>query len=89
MFLVMIQYDLPFDPVRDIAPVDQFGFIELKSALSESVVPSQMPDSDTDYNGIDEPDKVLGKPHDIFEAMDAQAVAEQLAVAESESKDDA
>lgn len=82
----MIQDSLPFDPVRDIAPVDQFGFIDLKSALAESVVPSQMPESDTDYNGIDEPDKVLGKPHDIFEAMDAQKAAEQLAASESEDK---
>lgn len=85
----MIQYDLPFDPVRDLAPVDQFGFIELKNALAESVVPSQMPDSDADYNGIDEPDKVLGKPRDIFEAMDAQKAAEQLASSESDSKEDA
>lgn len=84
----MIQDSLPFDPVRDIAPVDQFGFIDLKSALAESVVPSQMPESDTDYNGIDEPDKVLGKPHDVFEAMDAQKAAEQLAASESADKND-
>ena len=84
----MIVKDCPFNPVRDIAPVDQFGFIELKDALASSVVPSQMPDSETDYNGIDEPDKVLGKPRDIFEAMDAQKAAEQLASSEGE-KDDA
>ena len=85
----MIQDSLPFDPVRDIAPVDQFGFIDLKASLAESVVPSQMPDSDTDYNGIDEPEKVLGRPRDIFEAMDAQAAAEQLASFESDDKKDA
>lgn len=85
----MIVYDTPFDPVRDLAPVDQFGFIDLKTALSESIVPSQMPESDTDYNGIDEPDKVLGKPRDIFEAMDAQKAAEQLALSENSEKEDA
>lgn len=85
----MIQHDLPFDPVRDLAPVDQFGFIELKDALAESVVPSQMPESDSDYNGIDEPDKVIGKPRDIFEAVDAQKAAEQLAALESGDKKDA
>lgn len=85
----MIQDSLPYNPDRDLAPVDQFGFIDLKSALAESVVPSQMPDSDTDYNGIDEPDKVLGKPHDIFEAIDAQKAAEQLAASESGDKSDA
>lgn len=85
----MIVENCLFDPVRDLAPVDQFGFIELKSALAESVIPSQLPDSETDYNGIDEPDKVLGKPRDIFEVMDAQKAAEQLAASGSEEKEDA
>lgn len=83
----MIVKDCPFDPVRDVAPVEQFGFIELKDALANSIVPSQMPESETDYNGIDEPDKVLGKPRDIFEAMDAQKAAEQLASSEGDKKD--
>lgn len=83
----MLVKDCPFDPVRDIAPVEQFGFIELKDALANSIVPSQMPESETDYNGIDEPDKVLGKPRDIFEAMDAQKAAEQLASSEGEKED--
>lgn len=84
----MIVESCLFDPVRDLAPVDQFGFIELKSALAESVVPSQLPDSDSDYNGIEEPDQVLGKPHDIFEVIDAQKVAEQIASSASEDKSD-
>jgi hypothetical protein len=83
----MIVKDCQFDPVRDLAPVEQFGFIELKDALANSIVPSQMPESDSDYNGIDEPDKVLGRPSDIFEAMDAQKVAERLAA--SEDREDA
>lgn len=83
----MIVKECPFDPVRDIAPVEQFGFIELKDALANSIVPSQMPESETDYNGIDEPDKVLGKPRDIFEAMDAQKAAEQLASLDGDKED--
>lgn len=85
----MIVEECLYDPVRDLVPVDQFGFIELKSALAESVVPSQLPDSESDYNGIDEPDKVLGKPRDIFEAMDAQKAAEELAASSKEDKSDA
>lgn len=86
----MIVKDCPFDPVRDLAPVEQFGFIELKDALANSIVPSQMPESDTDYNGIEEPEKVIGKPRDVFEAIDAQKAAEQIASSSSEGeKDDA
>lgn len=82
----MIVKDCPFDPVRDLTPVEQFGFIELKDALANSIVPSQMPESETDYNGIDEPDKVIGKPRDIFEAIDAQRAVEQMVASESEGK---
>ena len=82
----MIVKDLKFDPVRDLQAVDQFGFIDLKTALDSSVVPSQLPDSDSDYNGIDDPAQVAGKPRDVFEAIDAQKVIEAAAAAES-SKD--
>lgn len=68
-----------FDPVRDLKPVDQFGFIDLKSALASSVVPSQLPESDTDYNGVEDPEAVLGTPHDVFEAIDMQRAVEAAA----------
>ena len=38
-----------------------------------------MPESESDYNGIDEPAQVLGKPHDIFEAIDTQKALEAAA----------
>lgn len=86
----MIVEKCPFDPVRDLHPVDQFGFIDLKSALDSSVVPSQMPESDTDYNGIEDPQQILGKPRDIFEAIDTQNAVEAAAASaasEQEQRD--
>lgn len=82
----MIVKECNFDPVRDLHPVDQFGFIDLKTALDSSIVPSQMPESDTDYNGIDDPEKILGKPHDVFEAIDTQKALE-AAAAEANDND--
>lgn len=85
----MIVEKIEFDPVRDQHPVEQFGFIDLKTALESSVVPSQMPGSDEDYNGIDDPSKVLGSPRDIFDAIDAQkAIEAAAAAAAAEKKDD-
>lgn len=75
-----------YDPVRDLKPVEQFGFIDLKTALDSSVVPSQMPESEVDYNGIEEPAQVLGSPRDVFEAIDAQKAIE--AASSSVSGDD-
>lgn len=84
----MIIGDCVYDPVRDIAPVEQFGFIDLRTALDQSVVPSQMPESDTDYNGIDDPASVLGKPHDIFEAIDTQKALEAAASVSGDGEKD-
>lgn len=90
MFRAMFVTDVHYDPVRDLTPVDQFGFIDLKSALDSSIVPSQMPDSDIDYNGMEDPNQVLGKPHDIFEAIDTQKAYEAAAAAgDADGKDDA
>lgn len=84
----MIVEECKFDPVRDLSPVEQFGFIDLKTALENSVVPSQMPGADEDYNGIDDPSKVLGIPRDVFEAMDAQSALEAAAAAAADKKDE-
>lgn len=75
-----------FDPVKDIAPVEQFGFVDLKSALANSVVPSVMADAENDYNGIENPDSILGKPSDVFEALDMQSALLDSANSD-ESKD--
>lgn len=82
----MVVESCPFDPVKDLKPVEQYGFIDLKTALDSSVVPSQMPDSDSDYNGIEDPEQIAGKPQDVFEAIDAQKALESSA---SESPGDA
>lgn len=61
--------NLAYNPRTDLKPVEPFGFIDLKDALANSAVPSQLPDSDTDYNGIENPESILGKPTDVFDAM--------------------
>lgn len=68
----MVCTEFPFDPIRDVKPVEPFGFIDLASALVSGTVPSQLPESDSDYNGIDEPGSILGKPRDVFDAMAMQ-----------------
>lgn len=83
----MVFDELPFDPQRDISPVDQFGFVDLKSALANSAVPSVMPGAEVDYNGVDDPSAVIGTPRDIFEAMDMQKALESAAAEASANSD--
>lgn len=71
--------NLAFDPIRDISPVDQYGFVDLKSALANSAVPSVMPGAEVDYNGVEDPAAIIGKPRDVFEVIDMQKALESAA----------
>lgn len=57
-----------FDPVKDIKEVDQFGFVDLNECLANGDVPSTVADSENQYNGIEDPSEILGKPSDVFDA---------------------
>lgn len=69
----MVYTDFPFNPVRDKKAVDGFGFVDLKSAFVNNTIPANVASADSDYNGITEPGSILGKPRDVFEAMDMQS----------------
>lgn len=81
----MIVTECKYDPAKDMQAVEPFGFVDLKDALVNNCVPSQLPDSDTDYNGIEDPDAILGRPSDVFDAlrmqtdMDARVSAAKVA----------
>lgn len=68
----MVYKDFSFNPLRDKTPVSGTGFIDLKSAMVNNVIPSNIAESETDYNGIQDPASIMGKPRDVFEALDMQ-----------------
>ena len=57
-----------YNPLTDISDVDQFGFIDLQECLANGEVPATIADSEDQYNGIDDPNEILGKPSDVFDA---------------------
>lgn len=73
--------DYRFNPVKDKTPVSQTGYIDAKSAFVNNAIPSQIAETEQDYNGIDDPASILGKPRDVFEALDMQK-----SISESSSK---
>lgn len=81
----MVVNECKFDVERDMQAVEPFGFVDLKDALVNNCVPSQLPDSESDYNGIEDPDSIVGKPSDVFDALrmqsdlDARASAAKIA----------
>lgn len=60
-----------YDPVVDITPVSQHGFIDLTSCLDNGYVPTGVDGSEGSYNGLDEPSAVGSQPTDVFEAIRA------------------
>lgn len=60
--------EVKYNPVEDIAAVEPFGFVNLVDAVEKGMIPSTISNTEVDYNGIDNPQTIYGKPRDIFEA---------------------
>lgn len=61
-----------FDPKKDIQKVDQFGYVNLNKAFENGYVEGNVDVNETDYNDIENPASIIGKPSDAFEAMRMQ-----------------
>lgn len=68
----MIVEECAYNPVFDLKPVDEFGWIDAAEAYVNKSVPSNLITQESDYNGIDDPDSILGKPDDVFSALRMQ-----------------
>lgn len=75
-----------YDENRDIKEVDQFGFIDLAECLANGVVPSTVADSEADYNGIEDPSEILGKPSDVFDCYKMSDYIKSVGVKKDESE---
>lgn len=58
-----------FNPKRDLSPVAQYGYVDLREAFLTNTIPSQMEGDDTQFNDIEDPGQILGMPKDIFEGF--------------------
>lgn len=68
----MIQNNLVFDEVRDVQPVDQFGYVDLVKSFQNGYVAGDVEAVAEYFNDIDDPASIIGKPKDCFEAMRMQ-----------------
>ena len=86
----MIVTECKYNPVRDLKPVDSVGWIDVASAYVNRTIPSDLVTQETDFNNIDDPDSIAGKPSDVFDALmfdkNASEVASQAKAEGSESE---
>ena len=79
-----------YDPRVDLHPVDQCGFVDLNKAYVDGTISGDVAISDERFNGVQDPDTLLPRPKDRFDAMrQADFVKSQLKsakAAETESK---
>ncbi len=75
----MVFFECSFDPVVDIAPVSQVGFIDIVRCISNGDVPAPSSDDDLPYNGVDNPQEVGSIVSDVFEAIRATKAMEHAA----------
>lgn len=62
-------YDnLKFNSERDKQSVDQDGFVDLKDAIVNNIIPDGVGAAIDMSNGIEEPSAILGKPSDFADA---------------------
>lgn len=65
--------DCKYDPKKDIAEVDQFGFVDLNESIANGFVPNDLGSVSNEFDGTDiDPESIIGKPKDTFEAMRMQ-----------------
>ena len=62
-------WNVEFDPIVDLKEVDQFGYIDLRQAITDGFVPASAQVESDGYNDIEDLGSIVGKPSDVFEAM--------------------
>lgn len=61
-----------FDKIKDLAEVDQFGYVNLPEAYSKGSIDGSINPDVSSMNNIEAPELIIGKPGDEFDAIRMQ-----------------
>lgn len=67
--LKAVSVDTPFIPITDVSPVDQFGFLDIRKTFESGSIDGNVSIRDESFNGVMDPDTLLNRPLDQFEAL--------------------
>lgn len=65
----MLEESLIYNPELDKAPVDQFGFVNLREAYETGCMPADIGGAEPEYNGVEDPGSLLPHATDQFDAI--------------------
>lgn len=74
-----------FDKVKDMQEVDQFGYVNLGEAYANGVVEGNLNPDVSEFNGIEHPEAIIGKPSDEFDAIALQNIVRERGVEQPET----
>lgn len=63
-----------FDPVTDVAEVNEYGFVDIVKANQTSSIDAPLALQERQFNGIDDPRSIGERPSDEFEMIQANHV---------------
>lgn len=88
--------DFKFDKSKDLHPIDKLGFIDLRDAVKNGVIPADISSDTLEFNGVEDPDSIMHRGSDVFEnirnreavvAARAAAAAKQAATIPSDGNE--
>ena len=59
----------PFDPIKDMTEVEPFGFVDLVRAYATGTVEGDIHPDQLNFNLIEDPSSIIGRPADEFDAV--------------------
>lgn len=66
-----MKQDCEYNPIRDVAEVDPFGYVDLCAAMTTNTIPNDLGLVENNYNEIEDPSTIVGKPMDNFDFLEA------------------
>lgn len=63
-----------YDPERDIAEVNDYGFVDIVKANQTSTIDAPLALQEKQFNGIEDPRSIGDRPSDEFEMIQANHV---------------
>lgn len=80
-----MRQECKYNPICDVREVQSFGYLELSDVMRTGIIPSDLSASQLQYNGIEDPQSIIGSPCDTFDAMRMRdMISESARSAESE-----
>lgn len=76
-----------YNPTRDVVSVSQQEVISIADAFVNGLIPDNVIAQESEYDGNENPESILGRPANEFEAMHLSETVKNLRAASKQNED--